>query len=205
MAVNSREWWDHYFIEQWEANRGREQTRYFTSRLCECLAAREWHWIASAPRTILDWGCALGDGIDQLHHCFPDCDATGLDFSRTAITKAVRDYPRHKFVLAEDAAPLPPFDVVLTSNCLEHFAEPLAVMSTHLAHCRFLYLLLVPFREQHLHESHVTRFDLDSFPDQLDGFTKLGAAIFRCEPRYWNGEQILVSYASPEYLAAGIG
>jgi RNA-directed DNA polymerase len=54
--INSLSWWNSYFQNQWEANNGRNQTRYFISRLVDHIAAHEAIWLAAAGRSILDWG-----------------------------------------------------------------------------------------------------------------------------------------------------
>src|SRR5690606_12590084 len=89
------------------------------------------------------------------------------------------------------------FDVVVTSNCLEHFAEPLAVLASLAAAADRLLLVLVPFAEEPLCEYHVARFDDTTFPAQFEGFRRLAALRVTVDPRYWAGEQLLVVYGSP--------
>ena len=198
-SINSLSWWNGYFESQWEANDGRGQTRYFISNLVDLLGSRESAWLAVPGRTILDWGCAMGDGVDVLSGRFPGARVSGLDFSITAIGKAMERYPEFDFQLSEDGCPKSSFDAIVTSNCLEHFSNPFAVAAGHLRFCKSLYIAMAPFREDHLHESHVIRFDLDSFPESIDGFRKLSSVILRCSSRYWPGEQIIVTYGSEAY------
>jgi Methyltransferase domain len=200
--INSLEWWDSYFEAQWEHNHGREQTRHFMSELLNYLPAREYQWISSAKRTILDWGCALGEGVDVLHFAFPASEVSGLDFSRTAIDKARAAYPRHRFLWAEDGSIRSDYDVIVTSNCLEHFPDPFAVAARHVEHARYLYLVLVPFEEPvPMAPSHVQRFTAGSFPDQIGHFRKLSLTVFRPLPRFWDAPQSIVCYASPDYAS----
>ena len=201
-SINSLAWWDDYFVHQWELYDGRGQTRYFMRRLLDSLPAREAKWLSSGARSILDWGCALGDGVHLLTQQFPDSTVSGLDFSTTAIAKARSYFPQHTFLLAAQNQPPPSVDVVITSNCLEHFEEPFEIASSHVRCCRSLYIAMTPFREDHLHESHVTRFDLDTYPELIGGFTRIASTVIRCDPPYWNGEQIIVTYASREYLSS---
>ncbi len=187
--INSLAWWNRYFENQWEANNGRNQTRYFVSRLVDHIGFREANWLAATGRSILDWGCALGDGVDVLCRRFP------------AAQEAVELYTKYDFRLAEDGLPQTSFDAIVTSNCLEHFLNPFDVAARHLQFCRSLYISMVPFREEHLHDCHVTRFELDTFPDSIGEFRKLGSTIIRCPRTYWNGEQIIVTYGSPSYCS----
>lgn len=201
--INSLAWWNDYFVTQWETNQGRGQTRHFLNKLVEYLPARDHRWIASRPCSILDWGCALGDGVDVLRSEFPDAEVTGLDFSVTAIEKARAYYPQHRFTLAEDGVIESDYDVIVTSNCLEHYAAPFDIAAEHVRHARFLYIAMVPFEEpEPIHESHVQRFTAHSFPDRIGTFDKRSLTIFRPLARYWNGPQAIVCYASPEYLPA---
>ena len=201
-TINSLGWWDDYFVQKWESYDGRGQTRYFMRRLLDSLPAREAKWLASGPHSILDWGCALGDGVDLLKTQFPDCAVSGLDFSATAITKARSNFPQHSFILAAQSDPPPRADVIITSNCLEHFTAPFEVAARHVSSCNSVYVAMTPFREEHLHESHVIRFELETYPARIGEFARIASTVIRCEPPYWNGEQIIVTYGSPEYIAA---
>ena len=198
--INSLEWWNDYFQAQWEQNDGRAQTRHFMAQLVEHLPAREHRWISSAKRTILDWGCALGDGVDILQAAFPSCEVSGLDFSPVALQKATASYPNYSFLLAENGAIPFDYDVIVTSNCLEHYSLPFELAGRHVERARYLYIMMVPFDEPHpVHESHVQRFTIDSFPEQIGDFRKLWLTVFRPSPRYWNAPQAIVGYAGPDY------
>ena len=197
--INSLSWWNGYFERQWEAHDGRNQTRYFISLLVDHLGSRESNWLAAPGRSILDWGCAMGDGVDLLCTRFPEALVTGLDFSHTAIGKAAERYPRHNFQLSEDGGLRTSYDAIITSNCLEHFPNPFEVAAGHLRYCKSLYIVMVPFREEHLHESHCVRFELDTFPEAIDGFRKVASICLRCDSPYWPGEQVIVTYGSASY------
>ena len=91
--------------------------------------------------------------------------------------------------------------MIVTSNCLEHFADPLAIVSNHLDSCRDLYIALVPYREEPLCEFHAVRFDDDTFPEQLGDFERIQFRLIETEAQYWPDPQLLVVYASPRYLS----
>src|SRR5215207_7927810 len=126
--TNSQPWWDEYFRAQWEANRGRQQTRHFMDRLLASLPEPELAYLSSRPADVLDWGCALGEGVVALAERFPAARVSGLDFSATAVEDAKQHYPGHEFLLTAGGEIPRPFDVIITSNCLEHFERPLEVM-----------------------------------------------------------------------------
>ena len=198
--VNSLEWWNCYFETQWEQNQGREQTRHFMSQLLQYLPSREHRWISSRTRTILDWGCALGDGVDVLQAEFTSCEISGLDFSRVAVEKAKAAYPQCCFLFADDGTIPSEYDVIVTSNCLEHFSDPFGVATRHTEHARYLYIVMVPFEEpEPIDATHVQRFTKHSFPEEIGIFRKLSLTVFRPLPRYWNAPQAIVCYASAAY------
>lgn len=198
--INSLEWWNKFFEKQWEDNRGREQTRHFMSELVRYLPSREHRWLSSQTRTVLDWGCALGEGVDVLQAEFPDCEVTGLDFSPVAVEKARAAFPRHRFLHSEDGTIAAEYDVIVTSNCLEHYADPFELAARHIRHARSLYVAMVPFEEpEPIDDTHLRVFTLHSFPESIGVFRKLSVTVFRPLPRYWNAPQAIVCYAGAGY------
>src|SRR5260221_9675025 len=124
-AIDSRPRWDD-LRRNWDAYGAGEQTRYFMETALSHLPEAERAYLNAAPRTILDWGCALGDGVATLARAFPRSRVAGLDFSQTAIDQAHIRNGGHEYIWAQDGAILPEFDVIVTSKCLEHFEAPLA-------------------------------------------------------------------------------
>jgi len=193
--VNTRDWWEDYFARYWDAYGGGAQTRHFMERLAANLPAGLTTWLESRPLRILDWGCAFGEGVDVLARRFPASEVTGLDFAAEAIRRARARYPDRTFVHSETGAIADRFDVIVTSNCLEHFEVPLTVMSEHLKSTDHLYVALVPYDEDPLHESHRVRLVEASFPESLGAFRRIHAAPIEVEPLYWPGRQLLVIYS----------
>src|SRR6266487_3598230 len=156
--VNSREWWEEYFVEDWDAHGGGDQTYHFMERLLLELPAPERAFLRSTPVSILDWGCAFGEGVELLARSFPQSQITGLDFASRAVEQARLRHPNQQFVQTEHGEIPGEFDVILTSNCLEHFENPLETLRTHLTSCKTLYILLVPYNEFPLSEHHTSQF-----------------------------------------------
>jgi glycosyltransferase involved in cell wall biosynthesis/2-polyprenyl-3-methyl-5-hydroxy-6-metoxy-1,4-benzoquinol methylase len=202
--VNSPEWWDDYFAHHWEANGGTLQTRHFMERLVANLPLEIIALMGRRPLKILDWGCAFGEGVDVLAHAFPGAQVIGLDLSPVAIQEAKRRHPAYEFRVKATGS-VGPFDVVISSNCLEHFESPLEVLREHLRSCRSLCIVLVPYDEDPLDESHRARLTEASFPAELDGFTRLHTAVVDVDPACWHGQQLLVIYGSADCgLQAGV-
>ena len=198
--VNSRPWWDDYFQGKWDDYGGSEQTRYFMETALSHLPEHERAYLSAAPRTILDWGCAFGEGVATLTRVFPESQVAGLDFSKTAIDQAQIRNAGHEFIWSEDGSIPRDFDVILTSNCLEHFEAPLAVLEKHLASCKSLYIVLAPYNECPLHPQHRTQFRIESFPVYVANFVRIHAEPLITDSHFWPGKQLLIVYGSDRYL-----
>ena len=85
--LNSRSWWEDYFTRQWDECGGRDQTTYFMRRLIESLPPAEHEYLASQQVSVLDWGCAFGNGVDVLGKAFPRCRPVGADFAERAVAE----------------------------------------------------------------------------------------------------------------------
>ncbi len=205
--VNSQEYWDHRFETNWDERLGREQSRFFSHVALEFIPM----WLSSEIRnrnfSICDWGCAEGDGTDVLTEVFDPENITGIDFSSQAIARASETYPQLTF-LAEDwvgnSEPDDGYDVVFTSNTLEHFHEPHAVMRRLFNVARKCVIILIPYREFERHEEHHFTFTSSNLyfrptPD----FTLVHSQVVNTanrSPTYWSGMQILLVYARDSFL-----
>lgn len=199
-VVNSRAWWDEYFVNEWEEKGGPEQSRHFMEMLLKSLPAREGDFLRSNATQILDWGCAFGEGVDLLAKAFPAAKVEGLDFSEHAIATARQRFPEHEFISTPDGALPRDFDVIVTSNCLEHFEKPLEIVNQHLPHCRLLYMALVPYNEHPFDPQHRAQFREESFPERLGGFRRVHVGLVQTDPKFWAAPELLAIYASPAYL-----
>lgn len=198
-AVNSPAWWENYLAVHWDRNDGGGQTRHFMQGLIAALPAAEAEFLRSRSASVLDWGCAHGEGVDELARAFPQAKVAGLDVAASGIDTARQRFPQHEFLCTPGGTIPRRFDVVVTSNCLEHFSEPLAVLAPLAAATERFLIVLVPYAEEPLCEYHVVRFDEHSFPEQFAGLRKIATQRFATDPRYWAGEQLLVVYATPRY------
>ena len=89
---NSIEEIDAYFENGWEKNGGPQQTLFFMQTLLNHLP-KEIYQALSESHSIIDFGCATGEGVAILHAHFPNMRAiAGFDISKVAIHKAVDKY-----------------------------------------------------------------------------------------------------------------
>lgn len=206
--VNSQEYWNHRFETNWDERSGREQSRFFSHVALELIPA----WLCSEIRkrnfSVCDWGCAEGDGTDALTEVFDPENIIGVDFSSQAIARASAAYPQITF-LTEDwiggSEPGDAYDVVFTSNTLEHFHEPHMVMRRLFKVARKCVIVLIPYREIERHQEHHFTFTSSNlyFRPAAD-FTLAHCQVINTAnrtPTYWSGMQILLVYARDSFLS----
>jgi 2-polyprenyl-3-methyl-5-hydroxy-6-metoxy-1,4-benzoquinol methylase len=194
--VNSVKWWNGYFQNEWEANHGKEQTAFFMQLIIHALPENIKDFINRPSTTILDWGCALGQGVDLLAKKFPNAKVTGLDISDVAIEKAKALYPDYKFTTESLENINERYTVIFCSNCIEHFEKTEKLINEHLKFTEDLYVILVPYKEENRIESHLVSFDNDSFPTDIGDFCKIYSKIIDIiDTKFWQGSQLLVVYA----------
>ncbi|MEA2691445.1 MAG: hypothetical protein QOJ16_832 [Acidobacteriota bacterium] len=205
-AVNSREYWEDRFAADWAAHGGYEQSRVFMDLLVHYLPAAIFEEIAAGALSLLDCGCATGDGTAVLRERFPGSPVAGCDWSAGAIATARDRHPGIEFFTADFTTLDRPADVLLSSNCFEHLERPLSALSRLLSLARRWVLLLVPFYEGYPpHPEHVRVVHAATFPERLDGWVLESRIVIPPSP-VWAGEQALLLYrpvSAEEQAAAG--
>ncbi|MER9623306.1 glycosyltransferase [Mesorhizobium sp. M0222] len=205
--MNSETYWSRRFETDWVVNRGREQSVFFGRIILDHLP----EWLTRSLRderwTICDWGCALGDGTDLLAQVFPG-PVTGIDFAEPAIASARATFSKPHFLRVDLFRELfnERFDVVVSSNTLEHFDDPVAVLERLGEMATEALVILVPFREYLRLDEHKSTFDPSNIPATLAGGELVLATskvldARAMEPTYWAGEQILLVYARTQRIA----
>jgi 2-polyprenyl-3-methyl-5-hydroxy-6-metoxy-1,4-benzoquinol methylase len=148
--------------------------------------------LACPNHTVLDWGCALGQGLDQLNQSFNNQLLEGYDFSEQAINKARELFPRYKF---HNQIPSEKYDFVITSNCLEHFENPMKQLEEIAKLSRNCIIVMTPYNQIITNEVHPVTITEDTFPKSMNGFKKTQTIIVpNVKPELGGGEQILVVY-----------
>ncbi len=105
---------------------------------------------ANESFTLLDIGCALGDGCELLQRTFPQATISGSDISEAGIAKAkVRQGKVNYFVHDILKEPIPgDYDYILVVETLEHFDNPFPVVDKCLKHVRKALWISVPYRQE---------------------------------------------------------
>src|SRR5271157_5414423 len=78
--------WENYFLDGWERNEGRRQTRLFAQYFLDVVR------LPKAAKTLLDVGCAMGDAAPEFHRRYPHLKLHGCDVSKVAIEVARKAY-----------------------------------------------------------------------------------------------------------------
>ena len=207
--VNSLTYWDYRFSNDWEEHQGREQSRFFSTVAAELMPDWLLEYSQQNNLTICDWGCAQGDGTVSLSQALGFNSITGVDFSQEAISKAQQAYPQHTFMCADFLKEQDgkTWDILFSSNTLEHFEAPWKVLETIAGRARKFIILLLPFREQERIDEHFYTFDYNNIPFLAGKWTLIHCRSISTvdrTPSYWPGEQVLLIYANnEEMLSAG--
>ncbi|AHF09002.1 MULTISPECIES: class I SAM-dependent methyltransferase [Dehalobacter] len=195
-TINSKEYWDSRFDVNWETAGGKNQTRFFMRMLLENLPEEVCKYIKDGSPFILDWGCALGQGVEEISKRFSNAHVTGLDFSETAVKKCKADYPSGNFRSEILDPQKDRFNVIISSNCLEHFPNPAEVFAQHLLSTGQYYILLVPYNEKPpICPEHQIILSENSFPSEINGFGRCFLKIINSQNKgCWCGQQMLMIY-----------
>jgi len=135
-----------------------------------------YHILDLFPRgkmfSILDVGCALGDGCELLQEKFPEATVTGIDISEVGIEKAKRKTKSVEYLCLDILkGPIPgEYDYITIIETLEHFDNPFHLLDKCLKHAREAVIISVPYKQRlPIASEHRYMFDEKTF------------AKYRCE------------------------
>lgn len=199
LEMNSKEYWEERFVENWEKFEGIEQTEFFAQIAIELLP--EWfiRKLKEKKYSICDMGCALGDGVKVFTENL-GYPISGADFSEEAIEKAKVKYKENDFQVI-DLRKIPvsvKYDVVFCSNVLEHFYDPWKVVENFTKVANKYIVLLVPFQETMQVEEHVYKFDVNKIFLNIDKFSLVFANSINAADipgTFYADKQILLLYS----------
>jgi teichuronic acid biosynthesis glycosyltransferase TuaH len=200
VLVNTKAYWEKRFREDWDACGGPQQTRWFAQLALQLMPSWVVQDIRESRATVCDWGCAEGDGVAVLADAFPASPVVGADISEVAIATARKRYPHLEFEAVDLLTSLRRFDVVFSSNTLEHFQEPHLILRRLARRVSRYLILLIPFQEREPMPEHFCVFDYEEIPLALpQGLQLVAFRIADCALRAdsaWQGKQALLVFAS---------
>lgn len=206
--INSDSYWNARFSENWEACQGPNQSRFFSRIAIQHLPQWLIDQIKQQSLTLADWGCAQGDGTEVWASCIDAQQIAGIDFSPVAIEQATKRYPAIRFInedwLAKSGDNCEVFDVLFSSNTLEHFHQPYDVLRSICMRAKKAIVLALPYREMERIDEHFFSFLPESTPLQLpNGFRLVWSKVIDCRQlpnTLWNGEQVILVYADTNWV-----
>ncbi len=206
--INSGSYWNTRFAENWEACEGPTQSRFFARIAIEHLPRWLIEQLKRQSLTLADWGCAQGDGTDVWGSYIDARQIVGIDFSSMAIEQAVQRYPAIRFInedwLTEGGDQGETFDVVFSSNTLEHFHKPYDALHAICSRAKKAIVLALPYKELERIDEHFFSFLPENIPLQLaNGFRLIWSQVVDCRPlpkTLWSGDQVILAYADPNWL-----
>ncbi len=203
--INSNEYWNNLFVEDTKIKERYEQTRFFVNLAIDNLPRWVSEDICDNSLSICDAGCAEGNGTQLLKETFKSNVVVGVDFSENAIDLAKTRYPDCEFYVGDIKEFDKNFDVIFSSNVLEHFYNPKKIMEKLVACSNKYCILLVPFREYYTSPEHFSYFDFQSFPltinEEYDLCYYKPINIQGDNIKYWFGEQIIIIYGKKDFLS----
>jgi GT2 family glycosyltransferase/glycosyltransferase involved in cell wall biosynthesis len=203
--INSQPYWDMRFVTDWEKMSGPAQSREFSWLAVNQLPEWIFRALQRDALTLVDWGCAQGDGTDVWASQMPVANICGVDFSAPAIEQASKRYPAINFKCQNWLNPsqdtLDEYDIVFSSNTLEHFSNPYEVLRRITEHARKAIVLLLPYQELQRIDEHEFTFLAKNIPTKLaNGFSLVWSKVSGPH-KFWAGEQILLIYGKDQWIA----
>jgi len=209
--INSKSYWNHRFSDDWRTFSGPDQTKFFAGIAIRSIPSWLVRTINAKQLTLCDWGCAEGDALGLFSRYIPSCQLFGIDFSEVAINIASKKYPHINFKSVDwlngpdNNTKKKDFDIVFSSNTLEHFHDPRTPLKQLALHAKNYIILALPYREDNPIDEHFFSFFPDSIPGTInDDFSIIYSNVVNCrkfDKTYWSGEQIILVYASPNALS----
>lgn len=198
MKVNSVEYWNQRFETDWNEFDGEGQTIFFANTLCNMLP----QWLIDELRenkySVGDLGCADGDALPIWNDIFKGCSICGEDFAESAIINARKKYPEFRYLVSDIMEPQGKrqYDVVISSNTVEHFKNTKEVLKNICARSNKYTLIMIPYREdESLTDEHEVDFHTDKIPQYIENDMLIYAKSCQCNSPYYPGEQILLIYS----------
>lgn len=200
MKINSKEYWEYRFDNNWIDRNGINQTEAFMNLLLTYIPEIISQYLSN-NHTVLDWGCGIGIGAKVLANKFPNCTISGMDLSESAIAQSKALYPEYEYIAADVTKTKNKYDVIITSNVLEHFGDPHSMIKELMKKSNKYVIILVPHNENPVGgdtAEHQYSFNDESFPSELNGFKLKDKIVITECPNCWLCEQVLVVYEKKE-------
>ena len=204
--INSDSYWNKRFSDDWECYEGPAQSRFFARLTISNLPGWLFDAIGNEKLTLVDWGCAQGDGTSEWCSKMPSAQITGVDFSEIAINDAKSRYPEIEFInqnWLDKTVTSGKYDILFSSNTLEHFHDPYDVLRKICNRSEKIIILALPYRELNRISEHFYTFSPNNIPLVLsNGYRLMWSKVIDCrniQNSFWIGEQIVLVYVNTRW------
>lgn len=209
VVINSNQYWNNRFLENWDEMRGPQQSRFFARLALNNLPKWIVREINKDRLSVVDWGCAEGDGTDVLAELIAKKQLSGRDISQVAIDKAKKRYEGISFEkadwLANEEIEDSSFDIIFSSNTLEHFHNPVEILEKLTLQAKKAIVLLLPYDELERIEEHFSTFTPGNIPASIKNFTLIYSKVLDCtevSDSQWLGKQVLLIYTDKDWFSS---
>jgi len=164
--LNTKEYWDNFFKE----DRFQKKHSWRVGPYHRAVEALNEAGLGIDNCTVLDVGCAFGDGLQYLDSKYKNLKLIGFDYSEEAIIWAAQKYKDNKnySFYVDDIYNMKEVnvDIIIIAETLEHLENDNQVLEKLKRQCRIL-IVTVPNNEiknnKDLHKMHVNSYTKDSF------------------------------------------
>lgn len=176
MNINSNEYWDKRFQTDWIQLDGDKQTEFFANIALKLMPDWFKRDMQRENYSFCDLGCAEGEAVQVFSKYF-GYKMSGKDFSPNAVEKAKNKFPQNDFEVCDIMRSQDSFsyDVIFTSNVLEHFEQPWEVAQKISKHSKKYMVLMVPFRETMEIDEHFYKFNIHNILVNINDFSLIYA------------------------------
>ena len=164
--INTKEYWDKFYKQA--RFKGKHKWKIATYKYIAEVFNRRDYYCKKNP-TVLDIGCAFGDGINYLskQKIFEGGKFSGIDFSDECIEWAKQKYPKIEFGVVDINNIVTNsniFNVIIASEILEHLDNDYEILQILRDICDIL-IVTVPYKEDenNLITEHIRSYDELSF------------------------------------------
>ncbi len=156
--------------QRWDHAGGCVQSLMFTIKALEILKQNYRHVVEFIARgsSLLDYGCALGDGTAVLAATFQGLAVTGVDISEVAVQRAAARWPTLTFLQGDIRAPSSDAHCIWTSHTVEHQQDPAAVINRLRERCRVLVAIVPPIEAGDESEAHKGAVPMSEWTAQVE-------------------------------------
>jgi len=148
--VNSKEYWDFRLKNNWDWVGGSSQTYFFAVGFIMTVPDKR----VFGSKSVLDFGCGLGDSAAILQVAFPEARLILHDHSEAGVDKGIRKYGKYLKVSKWDKREKA--ELVYCSNVIEHVQHPKEFVNSLIESSTDYVCIQCPWNELHVNGKKIS-------------------------------------------------